>query len=68
MKGANDFAPLLAKFFTGRLQQQRRASPHNVACYRDAFRLLVQYAQSGFSKPPAELQLTDLDPDSLATS
>ena len=65
MKGANDFAPLLAKFFTGRLQQQRRASPHTVACYRDAFRLLVQYAQSELSKPPAELQLTDLDPDFL---
>ena len=34
-------APLLEVFFTERLIQQRRASEHTVAAYRDTFRLLV---------------------------
>lgn len=34
-------APVLEGFFTERLIGQRRASPHTVASYRDAFRLLL---------------------------
>ena len=33
--------PLLEAFFTDRLLKQRQASPHTVASYRDAFRLLI---------------------------
>ena len=38
------FPALLQRFFTDRLLGQLGASPHTVASYRDAFRLL------GFSK------------------
>ena len=38
-------APLLQAFFTERLIGQRDASPHTVAAYRDAFCLLLRFAQ-----------------------
>ena len=38
------FAGLLQGFFTQRLIQQRQASPHTIASYRDAFRLLLRFA------------------------
>lgn len=55
------FAPLLQAFFTDRLMQQRHASPHTVAAYRDAFRLLLSFAQNELGKPPAQIELADLD-------
>ena len=54
-------APLLEAFFTERLQQQRRASPHTIAAYRDAFRLLLRFAQKRLVREPSDLLLTDLD-------
>jgi hypothetical protein len=39
-----DFPALLQAFFTDRLLQQRRASPHTVAAYRNTFRLLLRFA------------------------
>lgn len=54
-------APLLQTFFTERLQQQRRASPHTIAAYRDTFRLLLGFAQRHLGKAPTELFLADLD-------
>ncbi len=54
-----DFPQLLATFFTDRLMQQRQASPHTIASYRDTFRLLVQYAQQELKKPPSALVLED---------
>jgi len=39
------FAGLLQGFFTQRLMQQRQASPHTIASYRDAFRLLLRFVQ-----------------------
>ncbi len=38
-------APLLEAFFTERLIGQRQVSHHTVAAYRDAFRLLLRFAQ-----------------------
>ena len=61
MKTTADFPRLLALFFTNHLIQQRQASPHTIASYRDTFRLLVQYAQRELKKPPAELALDDFD-------
>jgi integrase/recombinase XerD len=55
------FAPLLQAFFTQRLMQQRHASPHTVAAYRDAFRLLLAFALSDLDKSPSDLELADLD-------
>jgi len=38
-------APTLEAFFTERLLSQRRASPHTIAAYRDAFCLLLGFSQ-----------------------
>ena len=65
MKPAADFPRLLAAFFTDRLLQQRQASPHTIASYRDTFRLLVRYALRELHKPPTALDLADLDSDFL---
>jgi integrase/recombinase XerD len=54
-------APLLEAFFTERLLRQRRASPHTVAAYRDAFRLLLRFAQTRLAKPPSQLSLGEID-------
>jgi len=54
-------APILQSFFTDRLTQQRRASPHTIAAYRDAFRLLLRFAQKRLGKAPSDLDLQDLD-------
>jgi len=54
-------APLLQAFFTDRLMQQRHASPHTIAAYRDAFRLILTFAQNELGKPPSQLELADLD-------
>jgi integrase/recombinase XerD len=53
-------APVLQGFFTDRLTQ-RRASAHTVAAYRDTFRLLLHYAHQQLHRPPAALELADLD-------
>ncbi len=54
-------APLLEAFFSERLQRQRRASPHTVAAYRDAFRLLLGFAEKHTGKAPSTLLLADID-------
>ena len=47
-------APTLEAFFTERLIGQRQASPHTVAAYRDAWRLLLRFAQhASASSPPS---------------
>jgi integrase/recombinase XerD len=54
-------APLLQAFFVERLAQQRDASPHTIAAYRDSFRLLLTFVDQHTGKTPARLQLEDLD-------
>ncbi|HEX9381049.1 MAG TPA: tyrosine-type recombinase/integrase [Gaiellaceae bacterium] len=54
-------APLLEAFFSERLQRQRRASPHTIAAYRDAFRLLLGFAEKHIGKAPSTLLLADID-------
>ena len=56
-------APLLERFFTQRLLHQRRASPHTIAAYRDAFRLLLRFIQDKRDKAPSQVVLADLDAD-----
>jgi site-specific recombinase XerD len=41
--------------------QQRRASPHTIASYRDTFRLLLAFAKERLHKNPSEIELTALD-------
>jgi len=57
----SSLAPALEAFFTSWLLNQRRASPHTIAAYRDTFRLLLGFAQARLGKPPAQLDLADLD-------
>jgi site-specific recombinase XerD len=52
---------LIERFFTQRLMQQRNASRHTIASYRDTFRLLFAFAQAKLGKPPSGLDLADLD-------
>jgi integrase/recombinase XerD len=54
-------APALQAFFTDRLITQRGSSPETIAAYRDAFRLLLRFAQEQTGKQPFELDLDDLD-------
>jgi site-specific recombinase XerD len=59
-------APVLEAFFTERLINQRRVSPHTIASYRDTFRLLLGFAQQTIGKPPSRLDLADLDAPLIA--
>jgi integrase/recombinase XerD len=54
-------APALQAFFTDRLVQQRQASPHTVAAYRDTFRLLLAFVHERSGKTPCSLDFADLD-------
>jgi site-specific recombinase XerD len=54
-------APTLEAYFTERLIGQRRASPNTVAAYRDAWRLLLSFAQTATGKAPSRLEVSDLD-------
>jgi site-specific recombinase XerD len=54
-------APMLESFFIDRLQQQRNASAHTIAAYRDTFRLLLTFAKDDMRKAPSDLELADLD-------
>ncbi len=55
------FAPLLERFFTQRLMQQRQVSPHTISSYRDTFRLFLKFAQVQLRLPPSKLQFEDVD-------
>jgi site-specific recombinase XerD len=61
MPSAPTFPSLLQDFFCQRLVAQRNASPRTIASYRDAFRLLLHYAEMRLHKPPFALTLADLD-------
>lgn len=54
-------APLLERFFTQRLMQQRQASPHTITSYRDAFRQFLKFAQKRLCKLPSRLSLEEID-------
>jgi integrase/recombinase XerD len=59
-------APTLEAFFTQRLTSQRRASPNTVAAYRDAWRLMLRYAQDRTGRQPCQLDLAELDAPFIA--
>ena len=50
--GMSALAPTLEAFFTERLIGQRHASPHTVAAYRDAWRLLLRFVRDRTGKEP----------------
>jgi len=55
------FAFMLQHFFVKRLMNQKNASPHTIASYRDTFRLLLDHVGGKTRKPPSSLTLEDLD-------
>jgi len=55
------FAPLLQRFFTQRLMQQRQASPHTISSYRDTFRQFLKFVQQRLHKPPSRLSFEEID-------
>jgi integrase/recombinase XerD len=54
-------APTLQAWFTDRLLNQRKVSPHTIAAYRHALRLLLTFAQQQTGKQPSRLDFADLD-------
>lgn len=56
-----EFAVLVQNFFGDRLVNQQNVSPHTVAGYRDAFRLLLRYLCRRRRRAAATLTLDDLD-------
>jgi integrase/recombinase XerD len=57
----SSFQSLLQRFFTDRLLTQLGASQYTVAAYRDAFRLLLQFASERLGRAPSELLMENLD-------
>src|SRR5216684_6596029 len=56
-----NFAPLLERFFTQRLMQQRQASPHTISSYRDTFRQFLTFVHQRLRKPPSRLIFEEID-------
>lgn len=67
MKTIIPLSTLLQSFFTDRLMNQRQASPHTIASYRDTFRLLLGFAKRQLKKPPSKLVLEDLNAPFIGT-
>ena len=61
MSGQPNFGILLERFFTQRLMQQRQASAHTIASYRDTFKMLLQFVHKRLHKAPSALALDDID-------
>ncbi len=61
MMSTPTFPLMLERFFTQRLMQQRQASAHTIASYRDTFRLLLKFMQKRLRKAPCALSLEDVD-------
>lgn len=56
-----DFPRLLQDFFLQRLITQRGASQRTLESYRDAFELLLRFAEERIGRPAAAFVLSDLD-------
>jgi integrase/recombinase XerD len=63
---AATFPALLQRFFTDYLLQQRQASAHTIAAYRDTFRLLLRYLADHGGRAPSALTMDDLTPALVA--
>ena len=61
MSTATNLAPLLERFFTQRLMQQRQASPYTISSYRDTFRQFLIFTQQRLHQPPSRLNVEQID-------
>ena len=66
MNTPTSLAPLLERFFTQRLMQQRQASSHTIRSYRDTFRQFLIFAQQRLHQPPSRLNVEQLDAPLIA--
>ncbi len=57
------FAALVQAYFAEHLTQHRALSPQTIAAYRDAFMLLLGFAESRLGKAPTAMALADITPD-----
>lgn len=55
------FPQLVQDFFLRRLTAERGASARTIESYRDAFELLLAFAEQRTGRPPSALAMTDLD-------
>jgi site-specific recombinase XerD len=55
------FPILLQQFFTQRLMQQKKVSPHTLCSYRDTFRLLLRFAKEKLHTAPDRLTIEQID-------
>ena len=55
------FSVLLQRFFTQRLMQQKKVSPHTLCSYRDTFRLLLRFAKKRLHTTPEQLSIEQID-------
>jgi site-specific recombinase XerD len=60
MNDPASLAPLLERFFLQRLMQQRQASPHTIASYRDTFCRLLKFIEQRLHKAPSQLRFEDI--------
>ena len=61
MSTSGSLAPLLERFFTQRLMQQRRVSPHTISSYRDTFRQFLKFTAERLRKLPCTLAFEAID-------
>jgi site-specific recombinase XerD len=54
-------------FFTQRLIDQRQASPHTIAAYRDTLRMLFAFTARHHATTPDRLDFADLDAPTIST-
>lgn len=54
-------APLLQRFFTKRLMQEKQVSHHTISSYRDTFRLLLKFLAKKLQEAPSRLCLEELN-------
>lgn len=55
------FPVLLQQFFTQRLMQQKKVSPHTLCSYRDTFRLLLRFTTKKLHTAPEQLAIEQID-------
>ena len=61
MTRAIGLAPVLERFFTQRLMQQRQASPHTIRSYRDTFCQFLVFAKHRLRLHPSEMAFEQID-------
>lgn len=67
MTNSVSLAPLLERFFTERLMQQRQVSPHTISSYRDTFRQFLKFTQQRLHKAPSALAFEAIDAPLVVT-